>query len=141
MPCQKNILIQVYIDYHTQHYFKSSPICIGDFHFYSSIILSQIYTHDTFTHYDFWVLYTTLNDTDICLSVNRSWAQCLLPYAFYFCWLASMGLNIAWLLLWDREYVFFLYFLQNKHWQLKKPQHHAKHNLSVSWIWLGDTMG
>lgn len=35
-----------------------------------------------------------------------SWAQCLLPYAFYFCWLASMGLNIAWLLLWDRELMF-----------------------------------
>ncbi|KAM8727490.1 uncharacterized protein AB9X84_001185 [Acanthopagrus schlegelii] len=32
-----------------------------------------------------------------------SWAQCLLPYAFYFCWLASMVLNITWLLLWDRE--------------------------------------
>lgn len=48
------------------------------------------------------------DETDICLSVNRSWAQSLLPYTFYFCWLANMVLNIAWLLLWDREYVFCL---------------------------------
>ncbi|XP_041847297.1 uncharacterized protein LOC121643810 [Melanotaenia boesemani] len=32
-----------------------------------------------------------------------SWAQCLLPYAFYFCWLLSMTTNMTWLLLWDRE--------------------------------------
>lgn len=42
----------------------------------------------------------------MCASVNRSWAQCLLPYAFYVCWLVNMVMNIIWLLLWDREYVF-----------------------------------
>lgn len=41
----------------------------------------------------------------MCASVNRSWAQCLLPYAFYVCWLVNMVMNIIWLLLWDREYV------------------------------------
>lgn len=48
---------------------------------------------------------------DACPVCNRSWAQSLLPYAFYFCWLANMVLNMIWLLLWDREYVncFFLF--------------------------------
>ncbi|XP_029308675.1 uncharacterized protein LOC115022026 [Cottoperca gobio] len=32
-----------------------------------------------------------------------SWAQCLLPYTFYFFWLANMVMNMIWLLLWDRE--------------------------------------
>ncbi|KAM9845271.1 uncharacterized protein ACBR49_012010 [Aulostomus maculatus] len=32
-----------------------------------------------------------------------SWAQCLLPYGFYFCWLANLVMNMIWLLLWDRE--------------------------------------
>lgn len=32
-----------------------------------------------------------------------SWAQCLLPYSFYFCWLTNLVLNMIWLLLWDRE--------------------------------------
>ncbi|KAF3698863.1 hypothetical protein EXN66_Car014550 [Channa argus] len=32
-----------------------------------------------------------------------SWAQCLLSYTFYFCWLSNMVLNITWLLVWDRE--------------------------------------
>ncbi|KAM9323423.1 uncharacterized protein KZ484_021527 [Pholidichthys leucotaenia] len=32
-----------------------------------------------------------------------SWAQCLLPYAFYFCWLSNMVMNMIWLLMWDRE--------------------------------------
>ncbi|KAK2844000.1 hypothetical protein Q5P01_010659 [Channa striata] len=32
-----------------------------------------------------------------------SWAQCLLSYTFYFCWLLNMVLNITWLLVWDRE--------------------------------------
>lgn len=45
------------------------------------------------------------DETDICLSLNRSWAQSLLPYTFYFCWLFNLVLNVAWLLLWDREYV------------------------------------
>ncbi|XP_054483333.1 uncharacterized protein LOC129116492 [Anoplopoma fimbria] len=32
-----------------------------------------------------------------------SWAQSLLPYSFYFCWLSNMVMNMIWLLLWDRE--------------------------------------
>ncbi|KAK5859416.1 hypothetical protein PBY51_020971 [Eleginops maclovinus] len=32
-----------------------------------------------------------------------SWAQSLLPYTFYFCWMANLMLNMIWLLLWDRE--------------------------------------
>ncbi|XP_061695665.1 uncharacterized protein si:dkey-29d8.3 isoform X3 [Syngnathoides biaculeatus] len=40
----------------------------------------------------------------ITLYVFRgSWAQCLLPCAFYVFWLFSMVLNMMWLLLWDRE--------------------------------------
>lgn len=57
------------------------------------------------------VLIINMNLLFICLFVNRSWAQCLLPYAFYFCWLSNMVMNIIWLLLWDREYVFFLYLI------------------------------
>lgn len=45
--------------------------------------------------------------TVTCHSVSRSWAQCLLPYAFYGCWLLNMVMNVIWLLLWDREYVVF----------------------------------
>lgn len=45
----------------------------------------------------------------ICPPVSRSWAQCLLPYGFYFCWLANLVMNMIWLLLWDREYVFFFF--------------------------------
>nr|XP_020483577.2 uncharacterized protein LOC109978629 [Labrus bergylta] len=32
-----------------------------------------------------------------------SWAQSLLPYAFYFCWLCNMVMNMIWLVLWDRD--------------------------------------
>lgn len=42
----------------------------------------------------------------LCPGVNRSWAQSLLPYGFYLCWLANLVLNIVWLLLWDKEYIF-----------------------------------
>lgn len=52
------------------------------------------------------LLRVTSIETDTSLSVNRSWAQCLLPFGFYFCWLANMVMNMIWLLLWDREYVF-----------------------------------
>ena len=47
----------------------------------------------------------------LSLPLNRSWAQSLLPYTFYFCWMANLVLNMIWLLLWDREYVWHLYFL------------------------------
>ncbi|XP_077391782.1 uncharacterized protein LOC144028550 [Festucalex cinctus] len=43
------------------------------------------------------VLYITL------FVFRGSWAQCLLPYVFYFFWLLSIVLNMIWLLLWDRE--------------------------------------
>ncbi|KAM7378723.1 hypothetical protein PAMP_004327 [Pampus punctatissimus] len=52
------------------------------------------------------VIYTwlTLMVIYITLYVFRgSWAQCLLPYAFYFCWLSNMVMNMIWLVLWDRE--------------------------------------
>ncbi|KAF3858914.1 hypothetical protein F7725_012115 [Dissostichus mawsoni] len=38
-----------------------------------------------------------------------SWAQSLLPYTFYFCWMANLVLNMIWLLLWDREYLHALF--------------------------------
>ncbi|XP_034468997.1 uncharacterized protein si:dkey-29d8.3 [Hippoglossus hippoglossus] len=52
------------------------------------------------------VIYTWLTLMVIyitCYVFRGAWAQCLLPYAFYFCWLSNMVMNVAWLLLWDRE--------------------------------------
>ncbi|XP_070830782.1 uncharacterized protein [Chaetodon trifascialis] len=52
------------------------------------------------------VIYTWLTLMVIYLTTyvfRGSWAQCLLPYAFYFSWLSSMVLNITWLVLWDKE--------------------------------------
>ncbi|XP_037644289.1 uncharacterized protein si:dkey-29d8.3 [Sebastes umbrosus] len=52
------------------------------------------------------VIYTWLTLMVIYLTsfvFRGSWAQCLLPYTFYFCWLANMVMNMIWLLLWDRE--------------------------------------
>lgn len=52
------------------------------------------------------VIYTWLTLMVIYLTTyvfRGSWAQCLLPYAFYFSWLSNMALNVIWLLLWDRE--------------------------------------
>lgn len=52
------------------------------------------------------VIYTWLSLMVIYIATyvfRGSWAQCLLPYAFYFSWLCNMVLNITWLLLWDRE--------------------------------------
>ncbi|XP_047446346.1 uncharacterized protein si:dkey-29d8.3 [Mugil cephalus] len=51
------------------------------------------------------VIYTWLTVMVIYITsyvCRGSWAQCLLPYAFYFCWLSNMALNVTWLLLWDR---------------------------------------
>ncbi|XP_077415779.1 uncharacterized protein LOC144044936 [Vanacampus margaritifer] len=50
-----------------------------------------------YTWLSLMVLYITL------FVFRGSWAQCLLPYAFYFFWLLSIVLNMIWLLLWDRE--------------------------------------
>ncbi|XP_072219213.1 uncharacterized protein [Leuresthes tenuis] len=52
------------------------------------------------------VIYTWLTLMVIYITsfvFKGSWAQCLLPYAFYFCWLFNMLMNMIWLLLWDRE--------------------------------------
>ncbi|XP_054624756.1 uncharacterized protein si:dkey-29d8.3 isoform X1 [Dunckerocampus dactyliophorus] len=52
------------------------------------------------------VIYTWLSLMVIYITLyvfRGSWAQCLLPYAFYFCWAFNMLLNMIWLLLWDRE--------------------------------------
>ncbi|KAL6104718.1 uncharacterized protein ACO6RY_14381 [Pungitius sinensis] len=52
------------------------------------------------------VIYTWLTLMVIYLTsyvFRGSWAQCLLPYTFYLCWLSNMVMNIVWLLLWDRE--------------------------------------
>ncbi|GAA6229432.1 uncharacterized protein LOC108885333 [Lates japonicus] len=52
------------------------------------------------------VIYTWLTLMVIYITTyvfRGSWAQCLLPCAFYFCWLSNMGLNMTWLLLWDRQ--------------------------------------
>lgn len=46
-----------------------------------------------------------LTPPPLSLPLNRAWAQSLLPYTFYFCWMANLVLNMIWLLLWDREYV------------------------------------
>ncbi|XP_061588698.1 uncharacterized protein LOC133452946 [Cololabis saira] len=52
------------------------------------------------------VIYTWLSLIVIYITsyvCRGSWAQYLLPFAFYFCWLSSMLLNMTWLLLWDWE--------------------------------------
>ncbi|XP_030016416.1 uncharacterized protein LOC115437333 [Sphaeramia orbicularis] len=52
------------------------------------------------------VIYTWLTLIIIYITgyvFRGSWAQCLLPYAFYFCWLANLLMNMIWLVLWDRE--------------------------------------
>ncbi|XP_053185809.1 uncharacterized protein LOC128368915 [Scomber japonicus] len=52
------------------------------------------------------VIYTWLTLMVIYITLyafRGSWAQCLLPYAFYFCWLSNMVMNMIWLVLWDRE--------------------------------------
>lgn len=52
------------------------------------------------------IIYTWLTLMVIYITAyvfRGSWAQCLLPYSFYFCWLTNMLLNMIWLVLWDRE--------------------------------------
>nr|XP_061794949.1 uncharacterized protein LOC133586592 [Nerophis lumbriciformis] len=58
----------------------------------------------TFSIWSVIYIWLTLMVIYITLFVFRgSWAQCLLPYAFYFFWLLNIVLNMIWLLLWDRE--------------------------------------
>lgn len=67
----------------------------------------------------------------ICPPVSRSWAQCLLPYGFYFCWLTNLILNMVWLLLWDREYVLFcfcfVFSIPLWLWLVRKQERQFKH--------------
>uniref|UniRef100_A0A3Q3IWF4 Uncharacterized protein n=1 Tax=Monopterus albus TaxID=43700 RepID=A0A3Q3IWF4_MONAL len=77
------------------------------FHFSTGNVSAHYETDITPAGWTFsiWgVIYTwlTLMVLYITSYVFRSWAQCLLPYSFYFCWLSNMVLNMAWLLLWDR---------------------------------------
>ncbi|KAG7524626.1 hypothetical protein JOB18_014728 [Solea senegalensis] len=54
------------------------------------------------------VIYTWLTLMVIYITsyaFRGSWAQYLLPCAFYFCWLSSMVMNVAWLVLWDKEFM------------------------------------
>ncbi|XP_075934802.1 uncharacterized protein LOC142934211 [Anarhichas minor] len=52
------------------------------------------------------VIYTWLSLMVIYITTyvfRGSWAQCLMPYTLYLCWLSNLVMNIIWLLLWDRE--------------------------------------
>ncbi|XP_035508785.1 uncharacterized protein LOC118321536 [Morone saxatilis] len=81
----------------------------GPFHVSTGNVSARYETDITPAGWTFsiWgVIYTWLTLMVIYITsyvFRGSWAQCLLPYAFYFCWLSSMVLNIIWLLLWDRE--------------------------------------
>ncbi|XP_029380821.1 uncharacterized protein LOC115057763 [Echeneis naucrates] len=81
----------------------------GPFHFSTGNVSAHYETDITPAGWTFsiWgVIYTWLTLMVIYITTyafRGSWAQCLLPYGFYFCWLTSMGMNMAWLVLWDRE--------------------------------------
>ncbi|CAL8346994.1 unnamed protein product [Merluccius merluccius] len=52
------------------------------------------------------VIYTWLSLLLLYISsylFRGAWAQCVLPYGFYVCWMVNMLMNMTWLLLWDRE--------------------------------------
>ncbi|XP_034039683.1 uncharacterized protein LOC117522399 [Thalassophryne amazonica] len=82
---------------------------IGPFHTSTSNVSARYETDITPARWTFsiWmVIYTWLSLMVIYLTAytcRGSWSQCLLPYAFYFSWLANMVLNMMWLLLFDRE--------------------------------------
>uniref|UniRef100_A0A1A8GQQ8 Uncharacterized protein n=1 Tax=Nothobranchius korthausae TaxID=1143690 RepID=A0A1A8GQQ8_9TELE len=81
----------------------------GPFHLSTGNVSARYETNITPAGWTFsiWgVIYTwlTLMVMYITSYIFRgSWAQCLLPYAFYFSWLSSLMLNMIWLILWDRE--------------------------------------
>ncbi|KAF6728097.1 hypothetical protein FQA47_000592 [Oryzias melastigma] len=81
----------------------------GPFHYRTGNVSARYETDITPAGWTFsiWgVIYTWLTLMVIyltSLAFRGSWAQYLLPFAFYFSWLANMLLNVTWLLLWDRE--------------------------------------
>ncbi|XP_015252798.1 PREDICTED: uncharacterized protein LOC107099257 [Cyprinodon variegatus] len=81
----------------------------GPFHFRTGNVSARYETDITPAGWTFsiWgVIYTWLTLMVIYITsfaFRGSWAQCLLPCAFYFSWLSNMLLNMTWLLLWDRE--------------------------------------
>ncbi|XP_028296642.1 uncharacterized protein LOC114479504 [Gouania willdenowi] len=81
----------------------------GPFHSSTGNVSSRFETDVTPAGWTFsiWgVIYTWLTLMVIYLTsyvFRGSWAQSLLPYAFYFCWVSNLLLNITWLLVWDRE--------------------------------------
>ncbi|XP_068605337.1 uncharacterized protein si:dkey-29d8.3 [Brachionichthys hirsutus] len=81
----------------------------GPFHSTTGNVSSRYETDITPAGWTFsiWgVIYTWLTLMVVYLTsfvFRGSWAQCLLPYAFYLCWLSNLILNAVWLLLWDRE--------------------------------------
>ncbi|KAM6918300.1 uncharacterized protein FYW49_007926 [Xenentodon cancila] len=81
----------------------------GPFHSSTGNVSAKYETNITPAGWTFsiWgVIYTWLTLMMIYITsyvFRGSWAQYLLPYAFYFCWLSNMLLNMAWLLLWDWE--------------------------------------
>ncbi|KAA8587611.1 hypothetical protein FQN60_016473, partial [Etheostoma spectabile] len=91
----------------------------GPFHSPTGNVSSRYETDITPAGWTFsiWgVIYTWLTLMVIYLTTyvfRGSWAQCLLPYSFYFCWLSNMVLNMIWLLLWDRELMLAALIVQN----------------------------
>ncbi|XP_041658226.1 uncharacterized protein LOC121519550 [Cheilinus undulatus] len=81
----------------------------GPFHVSTGNVSARYDTNITPAAWTFsiWgVIYTWLTLMVLYLTsyvFRGSWAQSLLPYAFYFCWLSNMVLNMIWLVLWDRE--------------------------------------
>ncbi|XP_044074590.1 uncharacterized protein si:dkey-29d8.3 [Siniperca chuatsi] len=81
----------------------------GPFHSTTGNVSAHYETYITPAGWTFsiWgVIYTWLTLMVIYITTyvfRGSWAQCLLPCAFYFCWLSNMMMNMIWLLLWDRE--------------------------------------
>ncbi|XP_011614656.1 uncharacterized protein [Takifugu rubripes] len=81
----------------------------GPFHSSTGNVSARYETDITPASWTFsiWgVIYTWLTLMVIYITsyvFRGSWAQCLLPYAFYVCWVINMMMNITWLLLWDRE--------------------------------------
>ncbi|XP_060899766.1 uncharacterized protein LOC132978576 [Labrus mixtus] len=81
----------------------------GPFHSTTGNVSARYETNITPAGWTFsiWgVIYTWLTLMVLYLTsyvFRGSWAQSLLPYAFYFCWLCNMVMNIIWLVLWDRE--------------------------------------
>ncbi|XP_069029394.1 uncharacterized protein [Embiotoca jacksoni] len=81
----------------------------GPFHSTTGNVSARYETDITPASWTFsiWgIIYTWLTLMVIYITTyifRGSWSQCLLPYAFYCCWLSSLVMNMIWLLLWDKE--------------------------------------